>query len=184
MSSISAKDIDVDKLLQLVQQQRINRADSSDSSDSSDSDDSDSSSDDVARSGRIGGDNIMDIISQVVNNKNNNRNHRNRNERNSRNDERSQKYNNRDNRYDNPQRSNNIAHVLEQLFSSSLKEGDATWQPNKRAAKKRLTPNRLLGDVKGRSADDGLEDYSKIYILLNPQALQRSKDNKNGVNKM
>ncbi|KAJ0182608.1 hypothetical protein K1T71_001977 [Dendrolimus kikuchii] len=55
--------------------------------------------------------------------------------------------------------------------------------------KKRLTPNRLLvrsseieNEVK-HEAVGNLNDYSKIYIILNPQAIQKSRD-KNTINEL
>ncbi|CAH1639638.1 unnamed protein product [Spodoptera littoralis] len=56
--------------------------------------------------------------------------------------------------------------------------------------KPRIKPSRLLpaisvNEVSTRNDNDvtGLEDYSKIYVVLNPQAVERS-DNKNAFNEL
>lgn len=81
--------------------------------------------------------------------------------------------------------------ILEKLFSQ-LSNGEK--RPKKRLIPNPLTPTVTMNDVKKYYAKQnknievskeqeitGLEDYSKIYIVLNPEAAQKSK-NKNSLN--
>lgn len=46
--------------------------------------------------------------------------------------------------------------------------------------KKRLKPNRLLWNGNDKKSD--LQDYSKVYVLLTPNAIQKAKFSRSGIN--
>lgn len=80
--------------------------------------------------------------------------------------------------------------ILEKLLSQTSNVEERQTKPKK----KRLIPNRLTGPtvtmddvnkhygIKNKNEElTGLENYSKVYIVLNPQAVKNSK-NKNSLN--
>ncbi|XP_035448725.2 uncharacterized protein LOC118275002 [Spodoptera frugiperda] len=79
--------------------------------------------------------------------------------------------------FDNTVQTQILAKLLSQDMNKEIK------------TKPRIKPNRLVPTVSVNEVDrndnvvTGLEDYSKIYVVLNPQAVDRSK-NKNAFNEL
>ena len=89
----------------------------------------------------------------------------------------------------NPSRNDNVAkQLLEKLLSQTANVEERQPKPKKRLIPNRLTPTINMDDVKKyygikdkKEEVTGLEDYSKVYIVLNPQAVKNSK-NKGSLN--
>lgn len=199
--------LDVNKILELVRQQRaptLNKlriqplrqesdSDSDSDSDSSDISDLDDSDDyDSNRYARLRNDKLIDLLENVANDKkikviNTDRIYRK--------EKPSYALNNlvsRNDKYDTSQRSNSLqSQILEKLLTEGINEEDRKRKPQSGLTKTRLKPNRLLSYYNKQESKDynkvaettGLEDYSKVYIVLNPQAVRKSK-NKNSLNEL
>lgn len=98
----------------------------------------------------------------------------------------------RNEKYDKSQRSKSIqTQVLEELLNRGINEEERKYKPRADYPKLRLKPNPLTSKVfrnepklnKRHDDASGLEDYSKVYIVLNPQAVRKSK-NKNSLNEL
>ncbi|CAB3240498.1 unnamed protein product [Arctia plantaginis] len=150
--AVSVQEIDVEKLLEIVQKTQLNHHDSSDESDSSEE--------------RDNSDN--NALKKFINNISNNY----KNPQEKPNIVRLQKYDSQ-----NSHRSEDIGNILSLILNNDLKV-----EPKQKSypVKKRLTPNRLLWDGKDKNSD--LQDYSKIYVLLTPNAIQKAKFSSSGIN--
>ncbi|XP_075971349.1 uncharacterized protein LOC142973492 [Anticarsia gemmatalis] len=181
VGNISLQDVDLNKLIDLVQKQQPQRKiDISSSSDSSSSSSSDDSEDDYTRKGRSAENNVKQILSKLAN--------KNKNSRVSSNNNKNRKVSNvqRPHKYAKSNykqvisQNDNTAQILEQLLNKGLKGVEDKPLSNTGNPKKRLTPNRLLGNPNVGE----LDDYSKIYVLLNTEAVEKSPHTKDAVNNL
>ncbi|XP_049692282.2 uncharacterized protein LOC110380474 [Helicoverpa armigera] len=198
--SASAQGLDINTILELVQQQRINSGanrlnrvqlvqQSSDSSDDdTDSDDETESDEPENRYGRSNDEKLLEIIETLVNE---NRYKEGRNDYGPKKN-RKPKYRATNSVYRSDKRDNSqnyaqvrTQNILDKLFGNNLNVAEKETKPTGDYEKKRLTPNLLLprADDNYNRNDDvtGLEDYSKVYIVLNPNAVRQSK-NQNALN--
>ncbi|PZC73561.1 hypothetical protein B5X24_HaOG209390 [Helicoverpa armigera] len=201
IETVPAQSLDLNKILELIQQQRLNSGSSkqgriqlrqepieadSDSDDDSLSESDDDDDSDNNRLERLRKQSIIDLIEKVANEKNDR--HRN-NDRNSYLSEKSTLApillgSNSDKRENSDGANNLQKDILDKLFSKSLIEEERKAKQKVGYPKqKRLSPALNLNKLNNYKNDalKGLGDYSKIYIVLNPQAAQRSK-NKNALN--
>uniref|UniRef100_A0A2A4K7F6 Uncharacterized protein n=1 Tax=Heliothis virescens TaxID=7102 RepID=A0A2A4K7F6_HELVI len=206
--TVSAQTLDINTILELVQQQRVNsganrpsrlvqitQGSSETSSDSTGSDDEsepDASDDPNSnRYGRSNNDKILELIETLVNER---KNKYGGNDyapyKNGKSKYRQNNYVNRNKKRDNSQNYAQIRtqNILEKLFGQDLNVEERKTKPD--YERKRLKPSFLLPssdiayDNYNRNDDvTGLEDYSKVYIVMNPNAVRQSR-NKNALNEL
>uniref|UniRef100_A0A2A4K6F2 Uncharacterized protein n=1 Tax=Heliothis virescens TaxID=7102 RepID=A0A2A4K6F2_HELVI len=200
VETAAAQTLDLNKILELVQQHRLNSGAGKkqrvqlhqDSTDTvSDLDDSLSKSDDDDgsdnnRLGRLRKQSIIDLIEKVANERNDgNRKKVRISYLNENPNYLPREFASNSDKRDNYESANNLQKdIVDELFSKSLiDEERKARQRVGYQKKKRLSSSLSFNNVNNNNRNDaarGLEDYSKVYVVLNPQAVQRSK-NKNAL---